>query len=258
MTTRDGSRGGVHRSPSYPSTGLRQAIEHLASIYKKEGRAETTQQVAAKAIGYKGISGPSGRALSALRQYGLLDYIGGGRVRVSRLGLALMSFPPGSEQHEVALREAATTPKLFSELLGEYPDNLPSEETLEALLVTERSFSASAARSAVKAFAESMAAAGIESGGGMPDAGVADEPSVSASIEQVPLRVLTVPATASASAARFRWPLGSGAVAELIVSGRVAQRHIDRLRAYLDIALDTLAEESGGTEDDGQPGADGE
>src|SRR5258708_797032 len=119
----------VHRSPSYPVFDLTEAIAKAEAIYKHEKRSATTPEVLASHMGYSTATGPGGRAVSALRQYGLVEEAGG-KYRLSDLGYTLIRFSRHSEEWKAAISEAVRRPTLFRELFDEYPDGLPSDATL--------------------------------------------------------------------------------------------------------------------------------
>src|SRR5581483_10255182 len=97
--------------------------------YKGEKRSATTAEVIASHMGYSQANGPGGRAVSALRQYGLIEE-NSGKYRISDVGYTLAHFDRDSVEWKAAVVEAARRPGLFRELLEEYPDGLPSDATL--------------------------------------------------------------------------------------------------------------------------------
>jgi len=119
----------VHRSPSYPVFDLKEAIQKAEAVYNSEKRSATTLEVIASHMGYSQPTGPGGRAVSALRQFGLIEE-SGGKYRVSDLGYILIHFDRVSPEWKGAVRQAATRPVLFRELAEEFPNGLPSDATL--------------------------------------------------------------------------------------------------------------------------------
>jgi len=207
-------------------------------------------EVAAQHLGYKGLTGPSRRILSALRQYGLLDYEGGRkRVRLSQRAITLMSYPEASLEYQEAAGAAARSPKLFGSLLSQYGDDLPSDATLRARLVADMSFSPQAAAKAVDTFRESISyAAGPDSDEreapqSLVEEGIAPQ-DVSPSSEH---RLQAHGVFGSLEGSRkteprvhHRWQLGGGVSAELILRGEPGPEHAASLRSYLEIALRIL------------------
>src|SRR4029077_1762221 len=119
----------VHRSPSYPVFDLKTATEKTKLVYDSEKRSATTPEVIASHLGYSQANGPGGRAVSALRQFGLIEE-NAGKYRVSDLGYTLVHYDRDSAEWKAAAVKAALRPTLFKELSEEFEGNLPSDATL--------------------------------------------------------------------------------------------------------------------------------
>ncbi len=162
----------VHRSPSYPAFDLKTAISSAEKIYNTEKRSSTTAEVIASHLGYSQATGPGGRAVSALRQYGLLEE-NAGKYRVSDLGYTLVHYAKDSIEWLAAVAQAAKNPTLFKELLAEYHSELPSDATLRSDLL-KRGFNPSAISEVISTFKNSVA---LVSGGVVAyNEGVQEEP----------------------------------------------------------------------------------
>jgi hypothetical protein len=145
-----------HRSPNYPAFSLKEAIEKIRLVYDKERRSPTTPEVVASHLGYsQGIGGPGGRALSALRQYGLLEDIDG-KVRISDAAYAILHYPEVSPERIQALGSAINRPALFRELLAEYGESIPSDATLKHNLL-KRDFNPSVIDDVIQIFRDTIA-----------------------------------------------------------------------------------------------------
>jgi len=144
----------VHRSPSYPAVDLADAITKAEAVYNNEKRSATTPEVLASHMGYSTATGPGGRAVSALRQYGLIEEAGG-KYRLSDLGYTLIHFSRHSEEWKAAILDAVRRPTLFRELLEEYPDGLPSDATLRNDLL-KREFNPASIQDVVGIFRNTM------------------------------------------------------------------------------------------------------
>jgi hypothetical protein len=150
------SKRSVHRSPGYPMFSLRDAIEKTKVIYANEKRSYTTPDVVAKHLGFsQSIGGPGGRSISALRQYGLLDEVDG-KCRLSDSGYTLVQYPADSAERIQAIKAAIRKPTLFNELLDEYKDGLPSEETLRSNLL-KRGFNPAVIPDVIGVFRDTIA-----------------------------------------------------------------------------------------------------
>jgi hypothetical protein len=129
-TTEKEQRGSAHhRSPSYPVFDLGRAIEKTKAIYDQDRRAATSADVIASHLGYSAAKGPGGRAVSALKQYGLIEEVSG-KYRISDLGYTLVHFDRDSEEWQRAIDDAAKRPALFRELFEEHQNGLPSDAAL--------------------------------------------------------------------------------------------------------------------------------
>lgn len=106
------SRG---RSPNYPRTALKDAVETVRSLHKKSGRASIAPLTAVTALGYKGMNGAALGAISTLSAYGLISRERGGNLTISELALKIL-FPPPSVNQEDALKQAALLPPVFASL----------------------------------------------------------------------------------------------------------------------------------------------
>lgn len=130
------------RSPSYPYLDLADALGKLELIYEKDKRATTTGEAMLEHMGYdvkEGRSGSAGRALSALRQYGLIEETGG-NYRISDDGFHIVVLPWGDERKMALLKQAAIKPPLFEKVLKHFSYDLPSDTTLRSHLILAESF----------------------------------------------------------------------------------------------------------------------
>jgi hypothetical protein len=142
------------RSPSYPSTSLEQAIEIVRRLHREERTNTVDREVAAKAIGYSGLTGRSATILSDLSQYGLVERTGKSGLRVSALAVDIL-HPDDRHSLAAALREAAQKPDLYQRIMERFTDGLPSQNALESFLV-KQGFTFVAIPPAVRAFKETF------------------------------------------------------------------------------------------------------
>jgi hypothetical protein len=133
------------RSPNYPALDLSEAIQRARQLYSKEKTAHTSPEVAVTAWGYKGLNGASAGVLSAVKHYGLLDSVGRD-VKLSGRALTILLEPEESAEYSSAIQEAAREPKIFSDILEEYPSGLPSDQGLIAYLVRKQGFTEDGAK----------------------------------------------------------------------------------------------------------------
>jgi len=142
------------RSPSYPNIPLQDAVVRAGDLFDKERFNPISREAAAKLFGYSGLTGGSNTLLADLAAYGLIEKVGKGEVRVSQ-SVAKIIHPHDAQEYNDALLHAAYSPKLFSDLRDRFPDNLPSEENLEGVLV-RMGFSAKGTKPAKKSFLETF------------------------------------------------------------------------------------------------------
>jgi hypothetical protein len=147
----------VHRSPSYPAFDLKAAIEKTKLVYDSEKRSATTPDVIASHFGYSQANGPGGRAVSALRQFGLIEE-SSGKYRVSDTGYTLVHYDVDSAEWKAAASKAARNPVLFKELLEAYPNGLPSDATLKNELL-RREFNPGVVAEVISVFRDTLALA---------------------------------------------------------------------------------------------------
>ena len=145
----------VHRSPNYPSLSLGDALDRARQIYDAEKRTPASPDTILAHLGYKPGVGPGLRALSALRQYGLLEERGG-QDRISDSAFHILSLSEASPDRVVALREAARRPALFRQLLEVYGGEIPSDVNLRDHLIKVHSFNPDSVATFIKAFRETV------------------------------------------------------------------------------------------------------
>lgn len=142
------------RSPSYPSASLEQAIDMARELHLVERTNPVDREVAAKAMGYSGISGRSATVLSNLIQFGLLAKVGKNEVRLTTRAVEIL-YPDTQASRVLALREAAREPELFQRIMDRFTDGLPSQAALESFLIRQ-GFTHTAIPSATRAFLDTF------------------------------------------------------------------------------------------------------
>ena len=142
------------RSPSYPSTPLGEAIDLTRKIHNVERSNPVDRAVAAKAMGYSGISGRSATVLSNLIQFGLLEKTGKNEVRVTRRAVEIL-YPDTDGSKAAAVRAAAKQPELFQAISERFNDGSPSQAALEAYLI-RTGFTHTAIGPAARAYLETF------------------------------------------------------------------------------------------------------
>ena len=232
----DNGRGGkkVFRSPNHPAFDLAEAIGKAKIIFDAEKRSGTTADVIVKHLGYSHTNGPGGRALSGLRQFGLLDQ-SGGQYRISDLAFHILHFPEGSAEKREAIKAAALRPNLYREIREQYSDTLPSDDTLRSVLL-RRGFNPSVLDDVIKDFRSTMSLAG--------DANVSytDSTEGNKMVNQTPEPV-TMGKT-PIGIQTYSFALSPDAKAELSLKGTITADDLDLLRDHIELTIKALARKS--------------
>jgi hypothetical protein len=219
------------RSPHYPACSLDDAVAMITRFWRKEERTAVDSDTAAKAIGYKGLSGPSRTGLASLKKYGLLSDEKQG-MRVSPLALRILN-PPDEYDKLQALREAALKPELFKQLSDTHPN--ASDDALRSHLINTLGFSDTGARTLIKSFRDTMQFAKL------PD--LEYSPTQGEDMETLQVGKREVRSATGTKALRtFSWPLSAETTARLEIVGNeeLTSAHIDALSQYLEVAKKLL------------------
>jgi hypothetical protein len=140
------------RSPRFPAESLRESLDRTERLYTEAGRSPVTSEIAAKAIGYSGLSGASKTALAAMSYYGLIQREGD-KHRISELGLRLIRPLSDSDKLESA-SIAALKPPIFAEIEENHKEC--TEQVLASVLL-HSGFTDDGARRAAKVYKENVA-----------------------------------------------------------------------------------------------------
>jgi len=87
-------------------------------------------------MGFSGVTGSSDRAMSALMHYGLARKAGKGELQLTDTAVDIL-HPDSDSGRRYALREAGFSPALFQEMRKKFPNQLPSEETINTHLIRQ-------------------------------------------------------------------------------------------------------------------------
>jgi hypothetical protein len=160
MATTDDLDATRARSKSYPAVSLREAAARCQTLYDKDGWSETLAETAAVHWGYQGLNGASRPILAAVKQFGFIEYLGGGdnlKVKLTELAKRILRPVTPGEKYG-ALQEAMQNPKLYASLHEKFPDwKLPSEATLSARLEREEGIQPKALKRLVVDIKDSIA-----------------------------------------------------------------------------------------------------
>jgi hypothetical protein len=235
------------RSPRYPVIGLREAIEKVAEVYKKDNRNKIPKSLVAEHMKYGGLNGASLGVISAVSKYGLLD---GGieSMWVTARAVDIIERERTDPERIAALRAAANEPDLYRELNDLFPEKA-SDAAIRAYLITKRQFLPDSAMKLIRSYRETCElvdaeTAGYESEAPEPDEVPATEritadaaPAV-ASLKAVQGSArATVGGSDAISEDEREWirgPLSRDTRYRLIVSGDMGPREIGKLIKLLE------------------------
>lgn len=224
------------RSPNYPAIGLSKAIQWTHKLWDKEKKTPVSATDAASAIGYRGLSGPSRTALAAMKKFGLLDEEKDG-LRVSNLGLRII-HPAGEDDLLQALREAATKPELFRQLLKSHAQ--ASNDSLRSYLITRLNFSETGAKALIEALRDTITIASLDDPEYTVPISSEDGETMETGLQIGKGEVRTSIGTKALKS--FSWPLSAETTARLEIVGNeeLTSDHIDALTQYLEVAKKLL------------------
>jgi hypothetical protein len=226
----------IHRSPNHPFFSLADAIAKIKLVYDVEKRTPTTGSVIVKHLGYSETTGPGGRTLSALRQYGLLDETAG-KYRVSDIAFSILHYPDSSKERREAIKKAAVSPTLYRELLDLYPAGAGSDDTLKEELL-RRGFNPAVTDRAVGDFRTTITLAGLADVSYTDLAGDTKMPNQNL---ETPLKS---PGVSIPGAQTYSFALSPDVRAELTLKGAVTPDDLDLLRDHIELTIKALARKS--------------
>ena len=146
------------RSSAYPSHGIEDSIDAVSRLNNQLGKGPFDRDSAARALGYKGVSGASALKISACTQFGLLMR-SGNTYYVSDLARKILT-PTSETERKMAIIEAVETPSLYSSLISTYTSQtLP--EMLANILCRNYGIIENSAQKAVNIFRDSLEYAGL-------------------------------------------------------------------------------------------------
>jgi hypothetical protein len=242
------------RSPNYPAISLGVAVQRVRALWSKEKKTSVGAAVAAEAIGYSGLSGPSRTVLSSMKKYGLVDS-DERNVCVSNVALRII-HPASEEEHLAALQEAALSPELFRQLFESHRD--ASDLALKSYLINKLEFSEVGAVQLVKAFRDTLTFAKLDKPNSYPSAAMeADDDEQSSAIERVnnitpvEFRRHTAPdggeqryISFKNTQQTFSWPLAPGVTGEVRILGDAPKpQYLEAIRGYLELAKQLLKQD---------------
>lgn len=239
------------RSPKYPRLSLENAVARARSIYEQAGKASIAADTVAKVLGYtNAMNGKAQAIFSTLGQYGLLlRERKEGKFSVSPLTIKIL-HPVNEEQRLEALRTAALSPSIFSEIYAEF--SACSEAVLSSHLVqkgfTPEGASTAAAvykANAIMAKLDSSSVEGVEHNDDL-EYGESNEPPVIKPVErtlaeQAPNKNISPTAIPLSLAdtekllAQYSIPLGANSAKLIFTGEELLPDDFDALIEYVEL-----------------------
>lgn len=239
------------RSPNYPNLSLPDAIARVRRVFDADRQVPLEREVVARHMGYSGLSGASDKTIGSIMQYGLLERVGKGEVRVSQVAMDIF-HPETDDERRQALHAAAFAPPLFRALREKFPHGAPSQDAMRSHLVRQ-GFLDRAIPPVMSAYTETcqylQQENAWESGGGLhqivresfpelEDVADDDEDSPPPPLKKKERQKMQGERTL------MKGILSTDADFEVLVSGPVGVKEIDRLIQKLELDKEILAERS--------------
>lgn len=139
------SKPSKDRSPVFPFITLEQALERARTVFAEERRGAFPYLRLVRHWGFTEKSSGALQTVAALKQYQLLNELGGSALtrqfQLSDLAVRiLLDTRPLSEEREQLVRKAAMSPAVAAEVYSKWEGELPKEGTINHYLVLERRF----------------------------------------------------------------------------------------------------------------------
>jgi hypothetical protein len=239
-----------HRSPNYPTVGLRDAVNRLREFYKADGKAGALPEIAAVHIGFSKPHGQAMSVLSALKKFGLVqEHETNGRVAPTQRGIEILNLAENDPRRIQALNEAVIAPEIYRQIIEQYRQTgFPSNDAMERELVTYKAFNPNAVGAFVRDLKDSLEFAGITDIGTV-DLENAEEVESKGGAMETQVRPPAAPSPVERAlkianpiaAHSYIWPLSKDVTAQLLISGEsLESSHIETLQQYLNIVKTIL------------------
>ncbi|HZF18543.1 MAG TPA: hypothetical protein VE008_02425 [Burkholderiales bacterium] len=149
------------RGVGYPAFSLEEALARARKFWESEKKNAAPVSAAVSHWGYGDKSSGGKRAVAALIQFSLMSDAITGTTRTVKLtdrALNIVLSEPGSDIWMTCVREAAVSPKIYSDILNKWTaQELPSDATLTFYLLRERNFNPGTVVDFIKDFRATVA-----------------------------------------------------------------------------------------------------
>ncbi|CAM3169490.1 hypothetical protein SPAN111604_07990 [Sphingomonas antarctica] len=140
------------RSPNFPSIPLEHAIRAARTVWDNNRRSVIMREDAAKDMGYTAMSGRALSVLGALNQYGLVENVSKGQLRVTKRAEDIFHGYP-EDVKLTALHEASNAPALYSDIYERFEGAIPGDNAVRSFLF-QKGFTNEGVEKALRAFLE--------------------------------------------------------------------------------------------------------
>ncbi len=237
-----------HRSPNYPTVGLKEAVERVRKFYDVDGKAGAPSKVAAVHIGFASPHGQALSVLAALKKFGLIAPSGERLVPTQR-AIEITMLPVTDSRRAKALKDAALDPPIYAELIEQHRGTgFPSDEVLESELVTYHGFNRNSVAGFVKDFRETLDFAGLSDLSQLELEPENEETQNMTETQGQMPNPLATPLLGGPSTPKQisgimvnAWTLSPHASAELRINGTVNAEELELLRDYVEITIKALS-----------------
>jgi hypothetical protein len=151
-----------------PAISLRKAIELMNKVWEKEKRNPAPVSAIMHHWGYGAKSSGGFQAVASLKKFGLLLELGSKDRRALQLSPLALDILKSSnidlKEYTKLIQQAALEPKAHQELWEKWGAVLPSDQTFEAFLVFEKSFSEEAAKDFIGVYKDTIGFAKLKAG----------------------------------------------------------------------------------------------
>lgn len=148
----------VKRSAAYPAISLQVAVKDVDLLREKLGSGPYSRDSAAKALGYTGVTGTSGRRVASLVHYGLVERKGDTYYQ-SGLADQILRYTDDKERKQGIIR-ALKSPKLFQTLINVY-EGKTIPVMLPHILSRQYDINETVSKEVVEVFKSSLDFAGV-------------------------------------------------------------------------------------------------
>ncbi len=241
------------RSRQYPSTSLPELVPQVRHISDAVGFGPAAADTVAQAMNYSGKNGASMARIAAHVHFGLLEIAGKGSYRLTELAKRIILPVSDSDQAE-AIAQAATNPKLYTELVGRFAGHtLPT--LLPNILARDFGIMPQQTQEVATDFRKTVEYAGLLRNGVLHNSAAEVQSATTDSASAVDLAPVASPASSAhqvpefarpasivAQSSSYTIPLTKGRVGVLQLPVPVALSDVDRLKKWLDLMSEVLTE----------------